>query len=898
MEDSILASLAKVIYASRTPMWVLDEEERVVLINSSACSLIGYVEEACMHVLYKDLLVLTLREPFLNRANVKGKMPDLFNRDGRFFRMSRICENQLEGGSRVWLCCFDDVTNTYQSEEMLEYLKKEASLGAFKVLLDGRFTIIYGTENYYAMHGFTKEDLDVSAENYAARWMLEEDIVVVRQLLLEAYERGDKSMVFEMRIVRRDGTIGWVLNRCTFVETADGPVVYGFITDNTTVKLQQESMKELERICEFTIDNDYEIIYLVNVAECEYKIVNAGRIGREGLSLQGNYHDFYTSVIDVYTHEDDREFVRMNCDLDYICRRLDETPVYSFVNRMIKNGEMRHIHIQVRYYDEKKKSILFCIRDIEEEEQQKEALRLAFHAAEKANAAKSDFLARMSHDIRTPMNAIIGMAAIGSLSIDDKVRVAECLNKINLSSRFLLSLINDILDMSKIESGKLELTSSEFDFSEMINAITVIAYNSAMENEIGFNVTIDPSLKRRYIGDALRLKQIIMNLLSNALKFVPKKSGKVNLKVEPIRRTVRQEIIRFVVEDNGIGMSQEFMKHLFKPFEQEAGNQHGMMGTGLGLSITKNLVQLMNGVIEVKSEVGNGCLFDVEIPLALPENEAVEDSIYSESFVDIRFLVIDDDRITCEHTTTLLKQMAVDAEYVLSGTSGIERVRQAHSLAADFQVVLVDWMMPDMNGVDTVREIRKIVGEEVTIIVMSAYDWSEIEKEAREAGVNSFMGKPMFKENIYEMLLKVTKRPEKSIVQPALSDDCFAGEKILLAEDNDLNAEIVMTLLEMKNLQVVRGENGKVAVDLFKASAVGEYAAILMDVRMPVMNGLDATREIRNLQRPDAGTIPVFALSANAFTEDMSMSYQAGMNEHLSKPIDIDLMCKKLKTYI
>lgn len=545
--------------------------------------------------------------------------------------------------------------------------------------------------------------------------------------------------------------------------------------DTPAVGQPLNDIEELRRVCEFTIDNDYEVIYLVNIPTRVYKIVstNINEFVYSSIPREGNYDDFYDSVIKPFTYAEDEEFVRIHCNLDYARRNLQDQQSFSFVNRMKKNGELRHILIRVRYYDEEKNNILYCVRDVEEEERKKDALRLAILSAERANAAKSDFLARMSHDIRTPMNAVIGMTSIASLCIDDKERVAECLDKIKLSSHFLLSLINDILDMSKIESGKLELSSSEFDFGEMVDAITTIACNSALENRVEFKAYMAPVLKRDYVGDALRLNQIIMNLLSNALKFAPKDEGMVNLRIEPVHCSEHKEIIRFIVQDNGIGMSEEFQKNLFKPFEQEAKNQRGLVGTGLGLSITKSLVNLMDGVIHVKSSPGNGTIFEVEIPLALPDADST-------------------------------------------------------------------------------------------------------------AGINS---------------LNILYYPDMGVVQPDEGYD-FNKEKILLAEDNDLNAEIVATLLELKNLQVVRVENGKQVVEHFEEAAPGEYAAILMDVRMPLMDGLEATRIIRELNRPDAGLIPIFALSANAFTEDVAMSLQAGMNEHLSKPIDIDLLFSCLKKYV
>ena len=621
MKDAILDSLEKVVHSSHKPMWVLDADNRVIIINTLACTLISHAEAECLHSCYKDLLNLVPCASFIAEAQAKGELSDLFESCGKYFEVNLVCENSLEDGCVVHLCSLDDVSETYQNTEIAEYLKYNAPIGAYKVLLDDYFTVIHATDNFYKIHGFDKREFDKESNGRAIVWMLPEDVLYARKVLFDAYKRGEKSLAFEMRIKRRDGSIGWVLNQCSFVKTVNDLLIFGFITDITAVKRQQQEMKELERVCEFTIDNDYEVIYLVNIRTRKYKIVstNINEAEYKGIPEEGNYDEFYDTVIEPFTYEDDEAFVRMHCDLDYIHLNLADKQGYSFINRMKKNGELRHIQIRVRYYDEEKNNILFCVSDVEEEEQQKDALRLAILSAEKANAAKSDFLARMSHDIRTPMNAVIGMTAIASYCIDDKERVVECLDKIKLSSHFLLSLINDILDMSKIESGKMELSFAEFDFSEMVDAITSITYNSAIENGVEFTVYTAPALKRNYVGDALRLKQIVMNLLSNALKFVPRDEGLVNLRIEPVHTSGHNEIIRFIVQDNGIGMSEEFQENLFKPFEQEAKNQRGLVGTGLGLSITKNLVSLMNGVIHVKSHPGEGTVFEVEVPLALPE---------------------------------------------------------------------------------------------------------------------------------------------------------------------------------------------------------------------------------------------------------------------------------------
>ncbi len=478
----------------------------------------------------------------------------------------------------------------------------------------------------------------------------------------------------------------------------------------------------------------------------------------------------------------------------------------------------------------------------------------------------------MSHDIRTPLNAIIGMATIIAANINDPEKIADCLLKISTSSKFLLNLINDVLDFSKIESGRLSLNLARFDLRNTISEVSQVISARMTDREQNFAVNIASEIDIGYVGDELRIRQVLMNLLDNACKYTPV-GGNISLKVELAQCVGRNHLVSFAVEDNGLGIRKEFIEHLFDPFAQDHPGT-GRQGVGLGLSITRNLVHLMNGELTVESQEGVGSVFTVDLPL---ETAQLPQNIGS----DLNVLVVDDEPAVCEHTTGLLKEMQVRADFALSGQEAIQKV-QSHLIQEPFDVVIVDWKMPEMDGVETVRRIRRIVGSNVLVVVMSAYDWTEIEETARAAGVDLFLAKPIYDYNLRSALACSEKLLSQ---QPEIA---FQGEKVLVAEDYELYHEVVNSILEMKDLQVDVVPNGKAAVERFTQSAQGEYLAILMDVMMPVMDGHEATRTIRASQHPEAKTIPIYAMTANAFQDDIADAEASGMDGHIAKPIDFD----------
>ena len=480
----------------------------------------------------------------------------------------------------------------------------------------------------------------------------------------------------------------------------------------------------------------------------------------------------------------------------------------------------------------------------DELKRQQKILQDALLVAQKANDAKRDFLSRMSHEIRTPMNAIIGMSAVAFNYLDDKKRTADCLSKITFSSKHLLMLLNDVLDMSKIENGKLNIRQELFDLKNLVTSLADINYGIATAKGLAFEIVISGFKDELLLGDSMRVNQILLNLLSNAIKFTPK-GGSVRLEIRMLRSASDKIWLRFIVKDSGIGMKKEFLEHLYEPFEQaDNGIARKYGGTGLGMAITKNLVAIMDGTIEVESQEGAGTTFMVDLPFGVSK----VDKKTAAEMEEMRVLVVDDDNDTCEHAAVLLKGMGVNVDWALNGFEAIEKVRSAcEDDGRCYDVCFIDWCMPELDGIETARRMRRYVGPDVLIIIISAYDWSGIEEQAKAAGVNAFIAKPFFASNLYNTLLTVSRKPELGFSAVGNKETYdFGGKKVLLVEDNELNMEIASELLKFVNLQVEHAENGKVAVDIFRNSKEKEYALIFMDIQMPLMNGYDAARCIRS----------------------------------------------------
>ena len=517
-------------------------------------------------------------------------------------------------------------------------------------------------------------------------------------------------------------------------------------------------------------------------------------------------------------------------------------------------------------------------------------LQAAAQEAASANKAKTDFLSTMSHDIRTPMNAIIGLTTIAEKNLGDTESVGENLRKITLASNHLLTLINDILDISKVESGKLTLSPLTFSIVETVENLVNLSQPMIKEKNIEFNFRTGRMEKEYLYADQLRLNQIYINILSNAIKYTePGGRVSVDMRVEESEKPgcVR---LSYIVSDSGIGMSPEFMANMYQPFSRQTDSRvNRIQGTGLGLAITKKMVDLMGGSIDCQSEQGKGTTFTVILDLPIADRQR-EDMMLEPMDV----LVVDDDEILLETAVDTLESLGVTADRAGSGLEALGMITHRHQTGRDYSVVILDWKMPDIDGVETIRRIRTEVNSSVPILLISAYDWSDIEEKAKEAGANGFVSKPLFRSRLYDKINELLGNEAKS-VEPENDYSDLQGMNILIAEDNDINWEIISTMLGMFGITTERAENGRICVEKMNHAAEGKYDLIFMDIQMPEMNGLDATRKIRTLDDPWASSIPIIAMTADAFSENVMECLNAGMNGHIAKPVDIKLVIKEIR---
>ncbi len=733
--------------------------------------------------------------------------------------------------------------------------------------------------------------------------VLEED----QAAYLDIYKQINHGERFATCDFRVKGSQTWS-RVCLYRESMDSSLIEGVVQDvsehyNLIIAQAEEHEKEKKRRITVEaeayqllhgVSDTYDMIISVNLSRNTYHMVSYDRYLNQSAQYDGVFDDLIeigvSSVPDSHKENFRRAFCRESLLNAYKEGKKD---VYLEHQQYDDSGCVHWIATHVIFTENPYNDDIMEItlsqnidERIRKEKENQLILQDALFVAEKANEAKSEFLSSMSHDIRTPMNAIIGMTTLASKHLNDQEYMKSCLNKMALASNHLLTLINDVLDISKVESGKMTLNPIVFSLADTVTNLVNIVRQQISGKCQKFDVRVHDIKKEYLFADELRLNQIFINILSNAVKYTPE-GGYVSmdLKEEFIPGVSDKVRLIYEVKDTGIGMSQEFQDNMFESFSRANPEKYGdVQGSGLGLTISKKMIDLMNGTITCESEIGKGTKFTVIIDLPIAE-KIMEDLILP----PMELLLVDDDEIFLESAANTLREMGISPECVNNGEEAVKRSVERHEQGNDYPVIIVDWQMPGMNGIETIRQIRAKVGEEVSIIIISAYEWQEIELLAKEAGADGFISKPFFASNVYENMTRILGLHTDVKTDEELDtwNPNIAGMNVLIAEDNDLNWEIAEEVLKLYRVTASRAENGLKCIDMLKKSQDGEYDIVLMDIKMPVLDGYETTLMIRQDAREYIRKMPVVAMTADAFSEDVQRCKEVGMNGHIAKPLNI-----------
>ena len=746
---------------------------------------------------------------------------------------------------------------------------------------------------------------------FVDNYVVEEDKKPVTNFYNRAYITEKlKGLETELRQDCRivlNGEERWVSNVVMRGEIEDSEYAMIFLRDIT------ESKAETARRMQMASDNasmDLLIKSMVRLLDrfvvCDlendrYRFYNLQ--GEMIYAPTGTYHGFVEQVVAKYKTLEPLDALAALISPENIRKNLqDENDIYKFEYCSIDENTYKIASfIPLEWDGTKLVKALLASMDVSQEKKAEieshKALKDAYRAAENASRAKTEFLSNMSHDIRTPMNAIVGLTAIAGANIESQDKVLECLGKITKSSRHLLGLINEVLDMARIESGRMSLAEEDFSLPELVDNLLTLTKPAIDEHHHQLKVHVEHIEHEAVCGDSLRIQQVFVNLMSNAVKYTPD-GGNITLTIKEKPNGFSElGCYEFSIEDDGIGMTPEFQKIMFEPFSRADDHRTTkVQGTGLGMAIARNIVNLMNGDIQVESAPNKGTKITVTVYLKLQENEKEQEK----ELIDLPVLVVDDDKTCCESTVATLQEIGIAGEWVLTGKEAVERCYARHETNRDYFAVILDWKMPEMDGIATARKIRERVGEDVTIIILTSFDFSEIEEEARAAGVNAFMAKPLFRSRLTATLRQFTSGKKEKNARNYLEDfakENYAGKRILLVEDNELNREIATEIIGMTGVTIDSAENGKIAVEKVMEAPEKWYDLIFMDIQMPIMNGYEATAAIRALAG-NRGKVPIIAMTANAFAEDVQLAKNTGMNEHIAKPLDLNKLNDVLKQWL
>ncbi|EOS22399.1 PAS domain S-box protein [Lachnospiraceae bacterium 3-1] len=789
-----------------------------------------------------------------------------------------------------------------RKNQTLEKIFTTIDCGVIRHSIDGTsvFSINQAALNILGYE--SKEEMVEDGFVMVAKTVVEEDKPKL-QRCMESLEKEGDIVSTEYRVQHKDGKILHIMGNAKLLKE-DGQLFYQrFLLDCTAQKLEEKENERRHTELVQALGIDYSLICYLDLDEnTGIPLRNNKEGGQVFLPVADGKFLYDKSIgryIQEHVHEEDREMLTEFSSGENLKREMAERKVSYKNYRILLEGDMKYFQLKVvRIGDWKKQHcVVLGFRSVDEETRREmektDLLRNALMQANQANKAKSTFLSNMSHDIRTPMNAIVGFTTLAITHIDYRDQVEQYLKKIMTSGNHLLSLINDVLDMSRIESGKIHLDENPCRLPDILHGLRNILQADIHAKQLELYIDAVDIMDEEIYCDKLRLNQVLLNLLSNSVKYTGP-GGIVSIRVtEKPGAPNGYANYEFNIKDTGIGMSEEFVSRIFEPFEREKSSTNsGIQGTGLGMAITKNIVDMMNGTIDVKSEQGVGTeislCFTFRVYVGMKEPQDIP------QLKNCRALVVDDDFNTCDSVTYMLGQIGLRAEWTLSGKEALLRTHQAVMRNDIYTVYVIDWMLPDMNGIEVTRKIRKEMGEDVPIILLTAYDWLDIEEEAKEAGITAFCSKPLFLSELRRCLHSIVgEEEEQQKHEEEDSEKNYTG-CILLAEDNELNQEIARVILGDAGFTVEVAANGRIAVDMLKQSEPGYYQLILMDVRMPEMTGYEATRAIRKLENKELASIPIFAMTANAFEEDKQEAMKAGMNGHLAKPIDVKALFSTL----
>ena len=836
----------------------------------------------------------------LETVHIHNSVPYAAIKDDELFPV----EAGREEYQRLKLALNEKSLEYEQQAQFLEHLYNTIPCGIIQFATKPDHEVISANPMAWKIYGYSSEE---EFRHTAKSPLLEaetQDYTRIASIIEELTLNGEAG-TYRRRCYKKNGEEAWINAVMRRIINSDGLEVIQAVITDITEQVSLEKAQEQERVLEnrflrAAIHTAYPQIMSLNLTRNTYSRFSYCQDGystpKEGLytdminsSLPNIYASYQNDFAATFSREAlMRRFAAGEQEVYMELQEKDADGIYHWIS-------VHMIKVENPFNDDILAIDLVKVLDSQrmEKARQEQLLRDALASAKAASHAKSDFLSRMSHDIRTPMNAIIGMSTIGQLKLEDKKVVQDCFKRIDASSQYLLSLINDILDMSKIETHKMEIARELFSFKEFLDEVNGLIYSQTVEKGISYEMRHREPLEAHYIGDSLRMKQIMMNLLSNALKFTPS-GGRITIDIKEERRTNGFAYLQFTVSDTGIGMSEEFMERMFQPFEQESpGSARNNVGSGLGLSIVYNLAQLMGGEVMAESSKAEGSKFTVTIPLRLVSDDAEKEWNRKRQNLlkGFRVLVADDDPSVGKQTAFILEEIGAKTVWTASGFEAIGEVSKSLEEHRAFDIAMIDWKMPGMDGIETARRIRRLAGPDTMIIMITAYNWVEIEKEAREAGIDYFLAKPLLRSSIFNTLSELGKKEAAPKEAPASP---LEGRRILLVEDNELNQEIAKTLLELHGAAVDVASNGKEAVEAYQSQPPGTYQAILMDIRMPVMDGLEATKAIRALNRSDSSAVPILAMTANAFEEDKKEAYAACMSGYLVKPLDITTLLREL----